>query len=146
MSKSIYLCCGWLCVLLGAVGIFVPLLPTTPFLLLASYFFSRGSETVHHWLLDHRLFGELIGQWERHGVISLRAKSIATGSIVLLLAYPVVSPSLAPPARVALVVIGLGVLVFIWSRPSRPAAHEHPPSKDGQPPDHVATARHSRPA
>lgn len=128
MRKGIYLCCGWLCVLLGAVGIFLPLLPTTPFLLLASFFFSRGSETVHRWLLNHRVFGELISQWERHGVISLRAKGIATGSILLLLAYPVVAPLLAWPIRVALAMIGLGVLVFIWSRPSRPAAPAQPPA------------------
>lgn len=129
MSKGIYLCLGWLCVLLGAVGVLVPLLPTTPLLLLASFFFSRGSETAHRWLLDHRVFGELIGSWERHGVISPRAKGVATGSILLFLAFPIVSPVLAWPTRVALAVIGLGVLGFIWSRPSRPAESEQPPAK-----------------
>lgn len=124
MSKGLYLCCGWLCVLIGALGVFVPLLPTTPFLLLASYFFSKGSERVHQWLLNHRVFGELIGHWERHGVISRRAKGIATASILLLLTYPVVSPVLPALARVALAVTGLGVLVFIWSRPSRPPSQE----------------------
>jgi uncharacterized membrane protein YbaN (DUF454 family) len=127
MSKGLYLCCGWLCVLIGGLGIIVPLLPTTPFLLLASYCFSRGSERVHLWLLRHPVFGVLIGQWERHGVISLRAKRIATLSIALLLSYPVVSPRLPAPARVALAAIGLGVLGFIWSRPSQPPAPSRPP-------------------
>jgi uncharacterized membrane protein YbaN (DUF454 family) len=68
---------GWICIALGIVGAVLPVLPTTPFLLLAVWAFARSSPFFHQWLLHHRLFGPLLSQWERHRVIPIRAKIFA---------------------------------------------------------------------
>jgi uncharacterized membrane protein YbaN (DUF454 family) len=74
---------GWAFVALGAIGIFVPLLPTTPFLLLAAACFVRGSARVHRWLLSTRPFGPIIREWQARRTIPVRAKRCAQLLIVL---------------------------------------------------------------
>jgi uncharacterized membrane protein YbaN (DUF454 family) len=61
----------------GIVGIFLPLLPTTPFVLLAAYCFSRGSARCERWLLEHPRFGPMVRDWRLHRAIPLRAKQAA---------------------------------------------------------------------
>ncbi len=122
--RSVWFVIGVLALALGALGIFLPLLPTTPFILLAAYSFARSSRSVHDWLLRHRIFGPLIENWRRYGAISRRSKMLA---IVSLVAVITLSLFLGVPRHV--VWIQLGVLtvtgVFILSRP-------HPPSgRDG---------------
>ncbi len=120
MVKPLYMTVGWLCLGLGCVGIFLPLLPTTPFVLLAAFCFSRSSRRLHRWLLTQRTFGPIIRDWNQHGVIRPRIKWTSIGLIVLMLGYPTVFGALALPLKVALVLVGLSVISFIWSRPSRP--------------------------
>lgn len=74
MSRIAYLALGWLCIALGVVGIFLPLLPTTVFMIAAAFLFGRGSPRMRAWLLDHRLFGPSIVKWERDGAIPRAAK------------------------------------------------------------------------
>jgi uncharacterized protein len=73
---------GLLSLGLGTVGAFLPLLPTVPFLLLAAYSFSKSSERLHYWLINHRVLGPPIIAWRDGGVIGPRAKFMACGSIV----------------------------------------------------------------
>lgn len=104
---------------LGIIGIFLPLLPTTPFILLAAYCFSRSSQRMHNWLIQHKVFGKLIADWEEHGVIRTKIKWIATISMVVMVSYPVIF--IIPYLWLKLVtvsIIGL-VLIFIWTRPSQ---------------------------
>lgn len=68
---------GGLCLLLGAIGIFLPLLPTTPFVLLAAACFARSSPRLHHWLLQHRLFGSMLQEWEQKHCIPCRIRNLA---------------------------------------------------------------------
>ena len=65
---------GWGCVVLGAIGVVLPVLPTTPFLLLAAACFDRSS---HRWLLSTKLFGPLIENWQRERYIEKRSKRVA---------------------------------------------------------------------
>ena len=74
---------GLASVALGVIGVFVPLLPTVPFMLLAAFCFARGSERFHTWLMDHPQFGPAIHDWQRHGAISRRAKIAAMVAIAL---------------------------------------------------------------
>jgi uncharacterized membrane protein YbaN (DUF454 family) len=60
VKSRIYIAAGFVCVALGVIGIPTPLLPTTPFLLLAAYFFARGSERWHRWLMTHRTLSPYI--------------------------------------------------------------------------------------
>jgi len=76
--KLFYNVAGVLAVVLGILGIFLPLLPTTPFLLLASACFARGSVRLHRWLLGHPVFGEYLANFEAGRGIPLKGKIVAT--------------------------------------------------------------------
>lgn len=65
---------GTVSVGLGILGIFLPLLPTTPFLLLAAACYARSSDRFHDWLMNHRVFGEYIRNYRDHRAIRFRAK------------------------------------------------------------------------
>lgn len=101
------------------VGAVLPLLPTTPFLLLAAYAFARGSPRLHAWLLSHPTFGRLIYDWQEHRCIEGRTKAVAVS--VMLLTF-LLSLLLGVSSKVLLiqaVVLSLAAL-FILTRPSRP--------------------------
>ena len=68
---------GAVALLTGVVGIFVPLLPTTPFVLLAAFCFARGSPRMEAWLLGHTRFGPMVRDWRERRAIPLRAKQMA---------------------------------------------------------------------
>lgn len=74
---------GYLSLGLGFLGIFLPVLPTTPFVLLAAACFAKSSPRMHKWLHNSSLFGESLQRWEAHRCISRRNKFIAVGSILV---------------------------------------------------------------
>ena len=74
MKKIILLFLGWLCVGLAFVGIFVPGIPTTPFLIVALWAFAQSSKKFHNWLLNHKRFGHMLRNWESHKVVPQKAK------------------------------------------------------------------------
>ncbi len=106
---------GLASLLLGFVGIFLPLLPTTPFLLLAAFCFARSSDRLHRWLLTHPVFGPMIENWRRHRAIARSAKIAATFACVAVFA---ISLALRVPVIgiLAQALILLCVLAFIWTR------------------------------
>jgi uncharacterized membrane protein YbaN (DUF454 family) len=77
MKKTLLNIAGVIALLLAILGLFLPLLPTTPFLLLASACFARGSTRLHRWLLQHRVFGAYLRNVEAGNGIPLRAKIVA---------------------------------------------------------------------
>lgn len=96
---------------LGFVGIFVPGLPTTPFLILAGWCFARSSPRLHAWLLSNRFFGPSLRQWGESRTIPLRAKRQAV--VVVLLTFGVsIAVVDAAWQRLLLLVIGTIVLLF----------------------------------
>ncbi|WP_372767961.1 YbaN family protein [Pseudoalteromonas sp.] len=105
---------------LGILGVFLPLLPTTPFVLLSAFCFSKSSTHLHRWLLNHKLFGDLIHDWEKYGVIRTKVKIIATASMVLLISYPLIFMPFVYWLKVIVIVCIFAVLLFIWTRPSIP--------------------------
>ena len=113
-----YLSLGHTFTAIGFVGILVPLLPTTPFLILAAACYSRGSVRFERWLVTHPRFGRSVREWRAHGVINYRAKVIATIGILASLTLPLVM--LEPAWKVAAVAVVAGALLFIHTRPSRP--------------------------
>jgi uncharacterized membrane protein YbaN (DUF454 family) len=112
MTRILLLCAGWLCVGLGLAGVVLPGLPTTPFLLLAAACFARSSPRLHARLLAHPRLGPFLEQWRRDHSIPRAAKRRAYVLVVACFTLSIVlAPSLT--ARVALGVLGLGLLVFL---------------------------------
>lgn len=86
MTRVLWLALGYVATALAIAGVVLPLLPATPFLLVAAYAFARSSPRLHAWLLEHPQFGPLIDNWNRYGAISPRAKRAAIGVMLATLA------------------------------------------------------------
>lgn len=78
-----WLIAGWLLVALGFVGAFIPLMPTTIFLILAAGCFAHASPRLETWLLDHPRYGSTLRAWRAEGAIGTRAKLSACAGIVI---------------------------------------------------------------
>lgn len=118
LKKWLLLCAGILCVMLGVVGVFLPGLPTTPFILLAAACFARSSPAMHQRLLDNRLFGPLLADWESHHSIPLGIKWLSTG--LMLLAVGISATYFdATALRVLIVSLGLVGCWVVWRIPTR---------------------------
>ena len=120
--RFLYLVTGYSALAFGVVGIFLPIVPTVPFLIVSAFCFSRSSERVHAWLMNHRWFGPPLQDWQREGAIPTRAKYLATAmlSTSILFSWFVLRMSGAIVLSVA--AIFALVLAYIWTRPapSRP--------------------------
>jgi uncharacterized membrane protein YbaN (DUF454 family) len=111
--RAVYLVAGFVLVGLAIVGIFLPLLPTTPLLLLAAACFSRSSERCHRWLLNHRTFGPIILSWQESRCIPRRAKAVSIGMVVLFGGWAVGFAVEPPVLRVAAAALILTGLIFV---------------------------------
>ncbi|MEP6907164.1 MAG: YbaN family protein [Pseudoxanthomonas sp.] len=105
----------------GIVGIFVPGLPTTVFILIAAYAASRGSDRLHRYLLQHARFGPTIRNWQANGAVSRRAKWAATGTMLLCAAMLLAIMLVSGSHRVWMAALPMGcmaaVAVWLWRRP-----------------------------
>lgn len=112
-KRTVILVIGFICLALGILGIVVPLLPTTPFLLLAAACFLRASNQLYQWLINHKLFGLYIRNYREHKAIPLKIQisSIALLWITMVISMVYVVDSLA--VQVILALIGLGVTIHI---------------------------------
>lgn len=119
VSKTVFLILGFVFLLLGLIGVFLPLLPTTPFLLLASICFARSSDKFHNWLLSHPFLGPPIQQWKERKAIAVRFKALAT-VMMAISAGTIWLYSSAPIAGKIALTVFLSILgVFIWTRNSK---------------------------
>lgn len=108
---------GLISIGLAFFGVFLPLLPTVPFLLLAAFCFARSSERLHNWLLSHPTFGPPIADWQDNGAINPRAKRLATLSIIAVFAVSL-ALGLRPLILAVQAIVLATVLLFIWTRPN----------------------------
>lgn len=116
--RSLYLVAGIFCVLIGLIGVVLPLLPTTPFLLVAAFFFSRSSERLHQALLNNRYFGKIIRDWEDNGVIPLKAKILSSTMMIAMVSYPLLFKTFHYGLKALVVATVVFALYYVWSRPS----------------------------
>jgi uncharacterized membrane protein YbaN (DUF454 family) len=101
---------------LGIIGIVLPLLPTTPFVLLSAACFARSSERWHRWLMANETFGPMIRNWEERRCISRRVKTIGILTMVLVGGYSIgfaVESLGLKIAGVILMAVGLCFILFI---------------------------------
>lgn len=87
MQRYLLITLGWLAVVLATLGVVLPLLPTTPFLLLAAWCFARSSPRFHHWLLHRSVFGRYLRHWQQHRAMPPGAKGRAILFILLTFAF-----------------------------------------------------------
>ena len=113
-KRRLYLGLGFVALALGIIGIPMPVLPTTPFLLLSAWCFARSSERWHQWLLANDTFGPVIASWEQSRCISIRTKVMAISSMVLVGGSSVVFAIDDDTYRfVALGLMAIGALVVL---------------------------------
>lgn len=116
--KSLYFALGICFFGLGAVGTVVPGLPTTPFMLLALWAFSRSSERFHNWLYNHPFFGPPLQRWRDERIIPQRAKVLAIAVMIFSLVYLVFFTALSVWIKVVVFLVMSYGAWFILSQPS----------------------------
>lgn len=114
VTNHLLIILGWFFVLLGLVGVIVPILPTTPFMILAAAIFSRSSPRFHQMLLNNRWFGEVLKDWEERGVLARSTKRKSTFMIVLAFLISIAILYERPALQLMLVGIGATLLFFLW--------------------------------
>jgi hypothetical protein len=117
--RALFLVAGTICLALGAIGIFLPILPTTPFLLLAAACYLRSSERMHKWLLGNRWFGEYIKNYQAGRGIPMKTKILAITVLwgaILFSMFFMVSEVLI--AQIVLFAIAVGVTVHLVRLPT----------------------------
>lgn len=117
MMRWLWMALGFVSIGLGILGAALPLLPTTPFLLLAAFAFARSSPVWHDWLVGHPRLGPPILNWQREGAIGLRAKVIAVAAMIASLGVSAMLGADQTILMVQAVVLTLSAL-FVVSRPS----------------------------
>ena len=118
MKRAILISLGWLCVGLGFVGIFVPGIPTTIFLIIALWAFTKSSKKLRHWLLNHKRFGPILNNWQEHKVVPRRAKilMVILMSLAVFLFY---YSSQNLYLTIGLIIILVSVAIYVISLPSK---------------------------
>jgi uncharacterized protein len=121
LKQNLYKPLGFLFLLLGLLGIPLPILPSTPFILLSAWFFARSSEKWHQWLLSSQLFGPIILDWESRRCISLRTKVVAAISMLVAGAASVIFAIEDPGFKLLTLLLLLCGCVTIFSIRTCPA-------------------------
>ncbi len=117
--RAFFLTAGTVALVLGLAGIFLPLLPTTPFVLLAAACYARGSRRFYEWLLANRTFGPIILEWRRHHSIPYRTKVTAIVLMSMTLATSIALFAEPLWLKGLLAALGVGLAVWMYRLPSR---------------------------
>jgi uncharacterized membrane protein YbaN (DUF454 family) len=118
VRRLIYLGVGWLGLGMAVAGVILPILPTTPMLLMAVWAFSKSSPELAEKIRNHRVFGPPVRDWQDHGVISITAKLLAITVMTLMGAWLWIFGSLPVWATLLIIAVMVGAGVFVGSRPS----------------------------
>lgn len=116
MKRTILIIIGWLAIVLGTLGVFLPRLPTTPFILLAAWCFSRSSPRFHHWLLNRSWFGPYLRHWQQHKAMPPGARPRAIAVIIITFALSLWLVKILW-VRILLLVMLVCLLFFLWRIP-----------------------------
>ena len=118
MKQVALISIGWLSMVLGVIGMFLPVMPTVCFILLAAFCFSKSSPRLHRWVRSLPRLGPMVCEWEQYHVIRLRAKVMATAMIALAAAWLVLAVPVGALVKGLILATLTGVLWFIWTRPA----------------------------
>ena len=120
--RAAYFILGWVFFALGAIGVLLPVVPTTPFMLLALWAFARSSDRFHHWLYHHRFFGPPLQQWNEYRVIPLYAKILSVSFMSISFVMMLFFSPLVMWFKLTIASLMLYGAWFILSKPSKPPA------------------------
>lgn len=120
-KRWLFVLLGVGCIALASLGVVLPGLPTTPFLILASYFLVRSSPRLHGWLVRSRTFGPLLRNWQEHRGVTRNSKRVALVAAAVAIALSVVLGGLPWFARVLVAAAGLFGMLFVARLPVVPA-------------------------
>lgn len=120
LLRWILICCGWISIGAGVIGIFLPLVPTVPFLLLAVACFARSSVRFHRWLVDHNHLGPLVRDYLNGTGIPLKAKRIAIGMIWVSFPTSTFLFAQALWLKILLMTIAVGATIYLLTLPTSP--------------------------
>lgn len=112
MFKHFLFILGIISLILGTLGIFLPLLPTTPFLILSAYCFSKSSKKFHKALLENKIFGQYIRDYQEKKGISLKNKIIAISTLVITIGFSLMKVT-SPHLKIFLIIVFMGVSIHI---------------------------------
>ena len=126
--RWLWISLGTSCVALGTIGMFLPLLPTAIFMIIAAYAFARSSPALHNWIMAHKVFGPMISNWHEHGAIPTKAKILTIISIGISfgLAFVFHLPVWAITVQGVCLLL---VAVFVVTRPKPPRPSDHGSAK-----------------
>ena len=119
LVRNLFLFCGIIFLIIGVIGIFIPLLPTTPFLLLTALCFNKGSEKFHNWLVHHKYFGPPIQDWRKRHVIRVRYKILATTMMMASWVMVIMRETIPLLGKMAFSAFLISLIIFIWTRKSK---------------------------
>ena len=130
LQRLLFFILGSIFVALATIGVLLPLLPTTPFLLLAAACYARSSSRFHTWLLANRIFGPTIRQWQESRSIALWTKFIAIFMLVATLGSSVIFFVPLWPVKLLLIAVGIWVIRFLIHFPTTSPSDEGVVGKD----------------
>jgi uncharacterized membrane protein YbaN (DUF454 family) len=115
--RGLWLAAGVASLVLGVIGIALPLVPTVPFVILAAFCFSRGSHRWERWMLEHPRLGPIVRDWREHRAVPLRAKQLAT----VMMATSCIGTYFFAPLKFAWIPTALctAVAIWLWRLPTR---------------------------
>ncbi len=116
--KPILIICGAISLILGLIGAVLPVLPTTPFIILAAYCFSKGSKRLHIWLTSLPYCGRVILDWEKNKVIRPHIKLYAVSLLITSITATCIWVKVSIYIKISIVLIGILACVFILTRNS----------------------------
>lgn len=117
--RAIWVCGGVVALILAALGVVVPGLPTTPFVLLAATCFAKGSPRLHQWLLTHRYCGPMVRDWEQNRSLPLRIKGLAIGLMLVMTSLSIWHFKGQVFLQLALAALALVGAIVVWRIPTR---------------------------
>jgi len=119
-TRTALLVAGHVFIALGVIGAFLPVMPTTVFLILAASCYARASTRFYNRLLDHPVFGPVIRDWRLHRAMSVRAKTVAIGAIVVSFSLTLAFAFTALWARLLFAALGVSLIsLILWIRTRR---------------------------
>lgn len=110
---------GTVFVVIGVIGIFLPVLPTTPFMLLAAACYAKSSRRFYNWIMNNKVFGPIIREWRQYRAIPKRAKITAMVLLVLTFGSSILFFVHILWLKILLAVFCLAMLIFMWRIPVR---------------------------